>query len=466
MSRRAVLVLLSLLLLCLSLRCRQAAGTARDPLAAEAEDALVAYLRIDTSNPPGNETAGAAFLRDHLARAGITARLIGEDPKRQGLYARLEAGPASTKKALLLVSHIDVVPTNAALWTQPPFSGARSGGYIWGRGALDAKSLTIAQLMALVDLKRRAVRLDRDVIFLALPDEELGGVRGAKWILEKHPELFENAGFAINEGGANQTAVDRILHWGIEVQQKVPLWLRLTAEAPGGHASGPPEGGGAPARLVRALAALETIETPYRVTPSVARAVASEAAQGGVKGRRLQLVREPLDVPRLEREIPPRIRNVLRDTITVTRLEAGSAVNILPAKAVAEVDVRLLPDSEAAPMLERIRQAVGRHASVDVIHAGQPAPESPPAGELYEAIASVMRKAEPGSAVGPIVSAGATDSRYFRAHGIVTYGVMPFKVNYYDADSIHAEDERIRAAFFADGVLLMRDIVRNFCEAR
>lgn len=459
-SRRA-LAFLALLLFAVT--CRRATGTARDPLAAEAEEMLVAYLRIDTTNPPGNETAGAVFLREVLTRNGIAARLVGDDPKRQGVYARLQADPKSNEKALILLSHIDVVPADAASWTQPPFGGVRSGGYIWGRGALDVKSLTIAQLMSLIDLKRRNAKLSRDVIFLAVPDEELGGERGVVMLLARHPELFEGAGFAINEGGANETAVDRVLYWGIEVHQKVPLWLRLTAEGSGGHGAGPPEGGGAAAKLVRALAAIDTLETPYRLTPSVARSAAAAASvRSGVYAERLRNVREPIDIAK----VPPRFRGLLHDTIAITTLDAGYAVNALPQKAMAEIDIRLLPDSDTAPMLARIREAAGKHATVEVIHAGQPSPESPASGELYDVIAAALRASERGSSVGPIVSGGATDSRYLRARGITTYGLLPFKLNYYDADTIHSTDERIRAKFFEEGVLLTRDIVRNFCEAR
>jgi acetylornithine deacetylase/succinyl-diaminopimelate desuccinylase-like protein len=463
-GRRAALLLLALVLVS---GCRRAAGTVRDPLAAEAEETLVAYLRIDTSNPPGNETSGATFLRDILAKNGIDARLVGDDPKRQAIYARLEADPKTNEKALILLSHIDVVPADPAQWTQPPFGGVRSAGYIWGRGALDVKSLTVAQMMSLIDLKRRNAKLRRDVIFLAVPDEELGGVRGAKTLLETNPELFAGAGFAINEGGANETAVDRVLYWGIEVHQKVPLWLRLTSESGGGHGAGPPEGGGAPAKLVRALAAIDALETPYRLTPSVARSAAVAASvRSGYKGERLKLLREPLDVPRIEREIPPGFKNLLHDTITITRLDAGYAVNAVPMKATAEIDIRLLPDSDTAPMLARVREAAGRNATVEVILAGEPSPESPASGELYTTIATAMRAAERGSSVGPIVTGGASDSRYLRARGIATYGLLPFKLNYYDADSIHSADERIRARFFEEGVLLTRDIVRAFCEAK
>src|SRR5689334_20559824 len=144
-----------------SLHCRRAGGEESDPLLREAEANLVNYLRIDTSNPPGNESAGARFLQQLLTKEGIDARLVGDDPARQSVYARLASG--SNEKALLLLHHIDVVPADAARWTKPPFGGVVASGYIWGRGALDIKSLGIAELMAFINLKRRHLPLRRDV---------------------------------------------------------------------------------------------------------------------------------------------------------------------------------------------------------------------------------------------------------------------------------------------------------------
>ena len=430
----------------------------------EAEDALVAYLKIDTTNPPGNETAGAVYLRDLLAKEGIAARLVGDNPRRQGVYARLSSG--TNEKALLLLSHIDVVPADVEAWRNPPFAGIREGGYIWGRGALDSKSLTIAQLMALVDLKRRGTKLGRDVVFLAVPDEELGGMHGAKALLDRHPELFANVGFVMNEGGSNETAVDRVIFWGIEVQQKVPLWLRITSEGEGGHGAAPPDDGGATAKLVRALAAVQAIETPYRLDPSVARITAAAAAvRTDGRAAKLRSLRDPLDESIL-RELPRGYRSLLRDTIAVTHIDAGSSVNVVPTRAVAGVDIRLLPSTPAGPMLTRVQEAVGQNGRVEVVLASQPVPESPAGGPLWDTVVRAMRAASPGSTVGPMVTAGTTDSRFFRARGIAAYGVMPFKVNYYDAEGVHGHDERIRARFFAEGVRLMRTIVRDFCAVK
>jgi acetylornithine deacetylase/succinyl-diaminopimelate desuccinylase-like protein len=445
--------------------CREAAGILEDPIDREAEDALVGYLKIDTSNPPGNETAGAVYLRDLFVKNGIAAQLVGSDPKRQGVYARLKSGTQSgtNAKALLLISHIDVVPAEGAFWRNPPFGGVREGGYIWGRGALDIKSLTIAHLFAMLDLQRRGAKLERDVVFLAVPDEELGGMNGTKQLLDTRPELFEGVGYALNEGGANETAVDRVIFWGVEVQQKVPLWLRVTCEGNGGHGAMPPDDGGAPAKLVRALAAIDALETPYRLDPSVGQTIAAAAAaRTDGRAAKLRLVREPLDVARIERELPSGYLALLRDSIAITHISAGSAVNVMPSRAVAGIDIRLLPSTSPDEMLARVRAAVGKDARVDVLLTSNPAAASPAGGELWDAIARKMRAASSGSTVGPIVTAGTTDSRFLRARGITAYGMMPFKVNYYDADGVHGHDERIRARFFAEGVRLTREIVRAF----
>jgi acetylornithine deacetylase/succinyl-diaminopimelate desuccinylase-like protein len=444
------------------LQCRRAAAGSGDPVEREAEDALVSYLRIDTSNPPGNETSGARFLQQLLMKDGIDAKLIGADPKRQSVYARLVSG--SNEKALVLLHHIDVVPAVASEWTKPPFAGVRSGGYIWGRGALDIKSLGTAELMAFVDLKRRHVRLRRDVIYLAVADEELGGVNGCGEILEQHPELFANAGFVLNEGGDNETIVDHVAFWGIEVQAKVPLWLHITMKGSAGHAASPPDDGGTLGKLVRALDAISRIPEPYRLTPAVARAFHQAGkARHDERGEVLRGIAEPLDVARIERVLSPGYRSVLHDTIAITRVDGGSAINVLPANASADIDIRLLPDETTDAMMGKVKAALPAGGDLQVLLSGQPVPESSSDTELFRVLSSSFRNAESGSIVGAVVGGGTSDSRYFRARGIVAYGIAPFKVNYYDAETAHGNDERIRTRFFAEGVRLMRTIVTRFC---
>ncbi len=461
-SRRRLTLLLSILFIVVTpLDCRRAGGEQEDPRDREAENAFVDYLRIDTTNPPGNETAGARFLQSIFQRNGITATLVGADPQRQSLYVRMKSG--TNEKALLLLHHIDVVPAGPE-WTKPPFAGLRSGGYIWGRGALDIKSLGIAEAFAMIDLKRRGAALRRDIVYLAVADEEMGGLHGCKQLLEQHPELFENVGYVINEGGYNETIVDKVRFWGIEVHQKVPLWLVLHAKGSGGHAASPPDDGGTLARLVRALTEVEKIPTPYHLTDSVKHFFHQAGrARPDEAGEILRSISEPIDVPRIERVLSPGYRSLLRDTIAITRISGGTSVNAIPAIAAANLDIRLLPDSKPDDMLARVRDATGKDADVDVMLRAESTPESPTDTELFRVMTAAMQQQDPGSVVGASVGAGTTDSRYFRARGVVAYGVAPFKVNYYDAGTVHAADERIRARFFTEGVRLTRRIVSDFC---
>lgn len=459
---RRIIVLSAILLISLSFECRKASGVDADPLDREASDALVQYLRIDTTNPPGNETAGARYLQQLFAKEGIEAKLIGSNPARQSVVARLKSG--TNEKALVLLHHIDVVPAAPTEWTKPPFGGLRENGYIWGRGALDIKSLGIAEAMAMIELKRKGVALKRDVIFLATPDEELGGLHGCKEILEQHPEAIENAGFVLNEGGDNQTIVDRVDFWGVEVQSKVAAFLQVTMRGAAGHGAAPPDDGGTMLRLVRTLDAISRIPTPYRLTPAIEKSFhAIGATKPDEKGEVLRAIREPLDVARLERVLSPAYRALLHDTIAITRVNGGSCVNCIPSVATANVDIRVLPDESPEPLIEQVKALLPKGAELEVLFAGAPVPESASDTELFRVVAAEMKKSEPKSVVAPVVGAGTSDSRWFRARGVTAYGIAPFKVNYYDAGTVHAGDERIREKFFVEGTRLVRRIVTSFC---
>ena len=394
----------------------------------------------------------------------IDAKLVGSNPARQSIYARLSSG--TNEKALVLLNHIDVVPVAANEWTKPPFSGLRSGGYIWGRGALDMKSIGIAELIAMIDLKRRHTPLRRDIIFLGVADEELGGLHGCKELLETHPELFANVGYVLNEGGYNETWAERAAFWGIEVQQKVPLFLRIHVKGFSGHSASPPNDGGTLSKLIDTLEAVEKIPTPYRVTTAVARYFAILGAfKNDYKGEALRALSKKLDLNRVK-VLPDGYRSLLHDTIAITQIHGGVCTNCLPLTATADVDIRLLDDEKSDLMLAKVKALMPKGAEVEVLLAEEPAAESPTNTDLYRLLTADMQKSEPGSFAGPIVSPGTSDSRYFRARGIIAYGIAPFKVNYYDADTVHANDERIRATFFAQGVRLTRQIVRDFCASR
>ncbi len=447
---------LALLALCAMLLARPAA--AAENRLSEAAGWLRDYLRIDTSNPPGNERQAAAYLSYLLLREGIPVELYFSPGGRASLYARLDAEqPAGG--ALVLTHHMDVVPAGAG-WTQPAFEGKVADGRLWGRGALDTKGLGMAHLAAFVELKRRRLPLARDVIFLAVPDEELGGGEGMAWLVESHPELFTGVEAVLNEGGSGRLRPDgRLLWWEVEVTQKRPLWLAVRTFGRPGHGSAyNPDS--AAHQLVQALGRVIAMPHPYRVTEPVRayfRAIAPlhqspryremfgdiDAAIGpqGPKGAML-----------------PGLHRLFFDTVQVTVLEASDSINVIAAEASAKLDARLLPDTDTKAFLAELESALGKSAEVEVLLTAPPAPSSPTGTAAWRAI---ERGFGAGAAVVPSVSSGFTDSRHFRSRGIAAYGVFPFALDADDAAGIHAADERIPLAELDRGVERMRRIVEG-----
>src|SRR6185503_4170930 len=207
----------------------QAAPVNWDSLAHESQSVLAAYLRVNTTNPPGNEILGARFLKEILDREGIETRILDTTevgPNRANFYARLRGN--GSKKAIALVHHIDVVPVTPASWSVDPFSGAVKDGYIWGRGAIDMKGNGIAQLMAMIALKRSGARLTRDIVFIGNADEELGSM-GAIVFVNRHPDLLKDVEFLITEGADNVLdSAGKVVYFGVGVSEKRTFWQRLT----------------------------------------------------------------------------------------------------------------------------------------------------------------------------------------------------------------------------------------------
>jgi acetylornithine deacetylase/succinyl-diaminopimelate desuccinylase-like protein len=420
---------------------------------------LQQYLRIDTSNPPGNEGRAAAFLAGLLQRAGIPARVIANPQGRANLYARL-VSPRSGGRAILLLHHMDVVPPGPG-WTVPPFAGLIKNGQLWGRGAIDDKSLGIAQLAAMIslqrDLQRRRVPLERDVVFLAVADEENGGLNGTGWLLANHPELFKGVEGVIGEGGRSQTgAGGKLLWWGIEVAQKRPLWLEVSTSGRGGHGAGlNPES--ANHQLIEGLARLLGEPARWRVTPPVrdySRAIAP------LQNERWRRVFSSIDSVVAESGpkefLMPGMANLFLDTVQVTVLRGGERINVVPERSAAQLDIRLLPDTDAAAFLASVKSRLGQGFEVKVLVTSPPSPPSPASGRLYGAMERVLR---PDGPVVPTFIAGFTDSRFFRERGIPAYGLSPFRLSPDDSKGIHSTDEHIPLAEIDRGVERLRKIL-------
>lgn len=419
---------------------------------------LQGYLRIDTSNPPGDEFLGAGYLARILHAHGVAARFLVTPEGRTSLYARLPArGGGERRPALLLVHHIDVVPPGEG-WSFEPFSGELRGGYLLGRGAIDVKSLGIAQLAAFLDLAESEGPRCRDVIFLAVADEENGGGRGTAWLLEHHSDLFADVGAVLNEGGANRMVNGRLLWWGVEVAQKRPLWLRVSAKGRAGHASGY-QPGSATHDLIRGLDRLLSLPEISRVTPAVRDYLKALAPlHSPPYSERFANIESVVGPDGPKGKLYPGMAGLFLDTVQVTVLRASERINTIPATASADIDIRLLPDTDAGQFLERVRQALGKNLSVEVLVTSPEAAPSASDTEVYRGLAANLGESSP---VVPIFISGFTDSRYFRERGIAAYGFSPFLFEPQDLLGIHNADERIPVEAFEHGVERMKAVVHS-----
>ncbi|MEM8962612.1 MAG: M20/M25/M40 family metallo-hydrolase [Acidobacteriota bacterium] len=404
-------------------------------------------------NPPGNESEAVDFLVEILEAEGIRYKRLTNPNGRTSLWAGLEAENPSGP-GLLLIHHIDVVPAGEG-WRVEPFSGRLRDGEIWGRGAIDVKSLGIAHLAVLVDLKRRGVTLERDVAMLAVADEEVGGREGMGWLVDAHPELLDVGG-ALNEGGLNRVLFDRVLWWGVEIAQKRPLWLRLRVRGRGGHASNlAPE---SPThRLIHSLARLIDRPTRFRVDPVVRRTLGAQAMLEGGRARQSfeqldEIIASDAPVPRLPMGWPA----FLTDTIQVTRLDTSDSINVIAAEAVAYVDIRLLPETDDEAFLEEVRERLGPAVQVEVLLRAPRSAPSPTDHELYRLLEEVLGVRAP---VIPTMVSGVTDARWLRERGVPVYGIAPFSLSGEESQGIHARNESISQDELLRGIEMMRRIV-------
>lgn len=425
----------------------------------EAARILSGYLQVDTRNPPGNETAGAQYLAAVLEKEGIPSRIVEFAPGRGSLIARLPG--TGEEKPLCLLSHIDVVPVEADKWPADKggLSGAIADGYVWGRGALDMKGMGAIQLATMLQLKRQGVPLKRDVILLAVADEEVDG-GGAKHLAEHH---WGEIGCSqlVNEGGLGMRDLffEGQTMFGISVAEKGVLWLRLTASGPAGHGSRPDPGQAAPT-LVRALARLEA----YSPRPSYHPALLELFHEIGETRRGVEaaVLKSPLLLRLLLRGRlmgNSATRAVLTDTINITNLAGGVSPNVVPGEVSAVLDCRLLPGTTPEAMLERVRGIVADPSiRIEVIHQ-MTSNESPTDDSLYRALAARAVEGRTDAAAGPVLSPGFTDSIYLRPLGVNAYGFVPFDVTLEEAETMHGHGERVSVANLRDGLRILYSAV-------
>jgi acetylornithine deacetylase/succinyl-diaminopimelate desuccinylase-like protein len=335
----------------------------------EAVALLSRYIQIDTTNPPGKEIEAAEFFKEIFAREGIEVKIIESAPGRGNIYARLRGD--GSKKAVVLLNHMDVVPADAKLWKEPPFSGVIRDGVIWGRGALDDKGPAIMELMAMLALKRQRVALKADIIFLGTADEEAGGTLGAGYVTEKHPELFKDVGLVLNEGGGIRTGEDgRARVYNVSVAEKTPLWLKLTTSGRPGHGA-TPTNNLAVNKLIAALYRIMNYQSPIKVVPEVQKFYADMAdSEPEPRRSRYRDLRQALQEPSFRAEFLKEARNnaSVRNTIAITRVRGSDKVNVIPGLASAELDVRLLPGENPDAFIDVLRKVIGDESiKIDIL---------------------------------------------------------------------------------------------------
>jgi len=433
---------------------------------------LVDYLKIDTSNgpglnPTGNEKAGAEYLAAILRANGIEPTIFETAPSRACVYARLKGN--GKKKAVILLSHIDVVPAKAADWQHGPFSGEILDNELWGRGSLDMKGMGIAELETMLMLKRAGRILDRDVIFLATADEEQGGAMGAKWFVENHPELVKDAEFLLTEGFYIDTTADgKARYWGIDVAEKNLLWLKLSAKGSAGHAS-MPIANSAPNRLARALQKL--VDSPMKpiILPAVREYFKSisVAEQGQLKQAFADIdnaVKNPDTLKTLQKDSMKSA--MLQNTFSLTVIKAGYKTNVIPSEATAELDCRLLPSVNPDEFVSEIKGIINdpqvEVTKLDWIKAEPSRYDT----ECIEVIKQVAAKEAPGVPVVPVIIPWFTDSHWFRDLGIISYGFLPFQINEKQIATVHGINERIPLPEFKNGIRRLYLIVEKLCRSR
>jgi acetylornithine deacetylase/succinyl-diaminopimelate desuccinylase-like protein len=429
----------------------------------EAIDQLRKYLAIDTTNPPGNELKAARFLADVLRAAKIEHEVIEVAPGRANLIARIKGD--GSKKALILSNHLDVVGAEPAEWKQPPFSGALVDGEIWGRGALDMKGSAIVQLAVMRAVQDSGRKPKRDLVYLALADEEDQSL-GAEWIRKNRPDVLRGAEFLINEG-ANAILVDgKVQYYGVSTTEKTVLWLELHAKGTSGHGSIPNKSG-ANDRLIAALERLRRAETPIVLLPSVESYFSGLAPRERPELReKMKRVRRHLRDPRFMRELTknPSYNALLRNTVAITGLRAGEKVNVIPGEAIATLDCRLLPGTDKTQFLAWLKGVLADDAIEIRETTYFPTLESPVESELMRAIRDVAAKHDPGVPVIAVPLTGTTDSSIFRALGVISYGFEPFRLDDEALNTQHGANERVSVENMRFAIRFLHDVARALID--
>lgn len=446
-------------------------ATDLDALSQQATGWLTDLIRINTTNPPGNEMAAAKYISDVLQKEGIAAETIEVAPGRGIVVARLQAGAmADPSQALLLLGHLDVVGVDAPKWSVDPFAAVTRDGYLYGRGAIDDKGMVAANLAAFIAIKRSGMRLSRDLVFLADDDEEQGGAASIKQVIAKYWDKFA-CGFALNEGGSVRLNNGKVQYVGIQASEKVAYNVTVTATGTSGHASRPlPDN--SVVHLSAAIAKIGDFQTKPEPTAITLRYFEGLApTEDDETGKWMRAIDQP---ERLELAVShlgdddPEWGAMLHNTIVPTMLQAGVRVNVIPSQATANLNIRLMPGDSINDLIVQLTKTVAdSQISFQLApDAGANAPASSLDSPLYKTIERIAPVDFPGAVVVPELSTGATDSAQLRLHNVQAFGLLPFPLAAGDDARMHSDDERIPLASIKPGVSFLYHVVSSFVQAQ
>jgi acetylornithine deacetylase/succinyl-diaminopimelate desuccinylase-like protein len=418
----------------------------------EATRLLREYVAIDTSNPPGDTRKAADFLAGIFEREGIAVTRYESAPGKAIVYARLKATVSPIAgKPILLLHHMDVVPADRTQWKTDPFVPTIQGNELWARGAMDMKGQGIAQVLAFLRLKRERVPLNRDVILLAEPDEEVGGAQGARWMIANHYAELDPE-FVIDEGGfgSRDLFAPGKLVYGVAVAEKKIVWLKLRAEGVAGHGSQP------------------TDQNPNdRLVKALARLFASE----GARASQASETREPSVVDMMRAKIGTFAQNkftnaIQRSTISLTWLRSGVGdppkINVIPSVAEAGLDCRVLPGTTKDQWIAEIQRRLGDPSiTIELINESDDPIVTTPDSPLFRNIEAAIRRRHPDAVVSPILIPYGTDSNAFRPRGVKSYGVFPAILSAETVASMHGDAERVPLDGVAEAAQVFFEALRD-----
>jgi len=428
---------------------------------------LQTLVRMDTTNPPGNEILCIQYLDALLQEAGLPTTILAKDPNRPNLIARLKG--RGDAPPLILQGHVDVVTTANQQWDHPPFGGDIIDGYLWGRGSLDMKGDVVMMVCAVLRAQAEGKPPAGDIILTILADEEAGSDYGARFVTEQHPEQFAGARYAIGEGGGGAQYLGNKRFYPLMVAEKQVCWLRTRFTGPGGHGSSPLRDG-AMAKLGKALTTLNANRLPVHLTPAMrlmldglARIAPPElqAAVGGL----LDPSTTDATLDGLYASGTPLARGLdalLHNTVNATAVHGGIKTNVIPSNIEVELDGRVLPGFTADNFMGELHALLGDDLPFEIIRH-DPGSAQVDMG-LFPLLAGIVEEMDPEAAVIPSMVGGFTDGRMFARLGIQNYGFVPMKVapGLNLGATVHGANERIPLDGLEFGVRAMSALLERY----